>query len=33
VNEKGLKPDIEVDDKLDTTEDEQFNKALEVLKI
>jgi len=33
VNEKGLKPDIEVDDKPDTTEDEQFNKALEVLKI
>lgn len=33
VNEKGLKPDVEVDDKPDTAEDEQFNKALEVLKV
>ncbi|BCX14963.1 MAG: peptidase S41 [Patescibacteria group bacterium] len=33
VNEKGLKPDIEVEDNVDTSEDEQFNKAVEVLKI
>ncbi len=32
VNEKGLKPDIEVEDNVDTKEDEQLLKAIEVLK-
>lgn len=32
INEKGLIPDIEVEDNLETPEDEQFQKALEVLK-
>jgi carboxyl-terminal processing protease len=33
VNEKGLKPDIEVDNNPDTPEDEQLNKAIDLLKI
>lgn len=32
VNEKGIKPDIEVEDDIDTKEDEQLLKAIEVLK-
>ncbi len=32
VNEKGLKPDIEIEDNPDTKEDEQLLKAIEILK-
>ena len=32
INEIGLKPDIEVAENLDTTDDEQLNKALETAK-
>jgi carboxyl-terminal processing protease len=31
VNEKGLEPDIKIEDNLKTTEDEQLQKAIEVL--
>ena len=31
VNDGGLKPDVEVEDNPDTTEDEQLNKAIELL--
>ena len=31
VNEKGLKPDVIVEDNLETTDDEQLSKALEVI--
>lgn len=32
LNETGLKPDVEVEDKSDTEEDEQLQKAIEVVK-
>jgi len=32
VNEKGLSPDIEIEDNQETSEDEQLQKAIEVLK-
>jgi carboxyl-terminal processing protease len=32
VNEKGIKPDIEIKDNIETTEDEQLLKAIEVVK-
>lgn len=32
VNDEGLKPDIEVEDDIDTSEDEQLLKAIELLK-
>ena len=32
VNEKGIEPDIKIEDKADTTEDEQLLKAIEVVK-
>ncbi len=31
VNEKGLEPDVKIEDNLETTEDEQLQKAIEVL--
>lgn len=32
VNSKGITPDIQIADKADTTEDEQYNRAVEILK-
>jgi carboxyl-terminal processing protease len=31
VNEKGLEPDVKIEDNLETTNDEQLEKAIEVL--